>query len=237
MSETSFESAGDDSVSPNPASALFSPAPASGRETEQSSAAAPAPSAEGEIPPHRVVGELFRTYIIVEIGESLLLIDKHAAHERMNFDRMKQRSGPAVSQQLLEPQVLRLDPEERELTETFSELFRDFGFLLEPFGEEALILRAVPADLLPGDAVPALEEILEALRTGGSPDPAAARDEILHTVACKAAIKAGWKTGAPEWEHLAREVLSGRIRYCPHGRPVSVRMEKKELDRMFSRIL
>jgi DNA mismatch repair protein MutL len=96
---------------------------------------------------------------------------------------------------------------------------------------------SVPADILPSDAVPAVEEILEKLRRGKTPDPQSARDEILHTVACKAAIKAGWDTSRAELERIVQEVLSGRVRYCPHGRPVSSILTKKDLEKMFKRIV
>ena len=193
--------------------------------------------ADAAAPAHRIVGEALKTYIIVELDDKLILIDKHAAHERMNFDRLKARQQPVLAQQLLIPQTVRVSAEELGLLEEYGELFLDFGFEIEPFGEHAVILRAVPADILLEDAVPALEEILEHLRGGGSPDPNSARDELLHTVACKAAIKAGWDTGAHELEKIAVEVLSGRIKYCPHGRPVSAVITRKDLDKLFLRIV
>ena len=189
------------------------------------------------IPDHKILGEAFKTYIAVEEGDRLILIDKHAAHERMNFDRLKARSQPVPAQQLLVPRTLRLSAGDMALLEDFGELFLDFGFELEPFGEQAVILRAVPADILPDDAVPALEEILQHLHEGGTPDPLSARDEMNHTVACKAAIKAGWNTGREELEAIVREVLSGRVKYCPHGRPVAVTVSRKDLEKLFLRIV
>ena len=189
------------------------------------------------LPDHKILGEAFKTYIIVEVGEKLVLIDKHAAHERMNFDRLKAGNQPVTAQQLLMPQTLRLELGQMALLEQYGELFAEFGFELEPFGERELILRAVPSDILPEDARPAIEEILEHLGLGGTPDPQAARDELLHTVACKAAIKAGWNTGLREQQRIAEEVLSGRVKYCPHGRPVSVTVTRKDLDKLFKRIV
>ena len=189
------------------------------------------------IPDHKILGEAFKTYIAVEEGDRLILIDKHAAHERMNFDRLKARSQPVPAPQLLVPRTLRLSAGDMALLEDFGELFLDFGFELEPFGEQAVILRAVPADILPDDAVPALEEILQHLHEGGTPDPLSARDEMNHTVACKAAIKAGWNTGREELEAIVREVLSGRVKYCPHGRPVAVTVSRKDLEKLFLRIV
>ena len=91
--------------------------------------------------------------------------------------------------------------------------------------------------MAPSDAAAAVEEICEKLRRGKSVDPKAARDEILHTVACKAAIKAGWDTDRRELERVVDAVLSGRVKYCPHGRPVSVTVTRRELDKMFKRIV
>ena len=189
------------------------------------------------IPDHKILGEALKTYILVEVGEQLLLIDKHAAHERMNFDRLKAMVRQILSQTLLAPVTLRPDPGDCELLEQNGELLSELGFEIEPFGPGAYLLRAVPADILPGDGAPALEEILEKLRRGKAPDPAAARDELLHTVACKAAVKAGWDTGRQELERIVEEVLSGRVKYCPHGRPVSAVLSKKDLEKMFKRIV
>lgn len=189
------------------------------------------------VPDHRIIGEAFRTYIIVELRDQIVLIDKHAAHERMNFDRLKQQAQPMAAQELLIPRTLRLSLEDTALVEQYGELFAEFGFVLEPFGENEMILRAAPADIRMEDAIPALEEILQHLKEGGIPDPAFARDEMLHTVACKAAIKAGWITSPQELERLVTEVLTGRIKYCPHGRPVSVTVTHQELDKLFKRIV
>jgi DNA mismatch repair protein MutL len=189
------------------------------------------------VPDYRLIGEALKLYILVEVGGELLLIDKHAAHERMIFDRLKQQDRSVMAQTLLEGVTLRLDGEERELLEQNGALLNELGFELEAFGEDDYILRAVPADMEPGDARAAIEEILEKLKSGKAPDPASARDEILHTVACKAAIKAGWDTSRAEQERIVEEVLSGRVKYCPHGRPVSAVLTRKDLDKMFKRIV
>ena len=186
---------------------------------------------------HKIVGEALKTYIIVEQGDTLVFIDKHAAHERMIFDRLKQQQRPVMSQGLLCPVTLRLSGEDGELLETNGELLSQLGFELEPFGENEYILRSVPADIRPEDAKAAVEEICEKLRRGKAPNPDAARDEILHTVACKAAIKAGWDTEERELEKLVEAVLSGQVKYCPHGRPVSIALSRKDLDKQFKRIV
>ena len=189
------------------------------------------------VPDHKIVGEAFQTYIIAEVSDKMILIDKHAAHERMNFDRLKAAGQKISSQELLRPETLRVTPEAMALLEEYHTLFEEFGFVLEPFGRDELLLRTVPSDILPEDAVSAVDEILDSLAKGSTPNPEAARDELLHTVACKAAIKAGWNTSAHELEKITEEVLSGRIRYCPHGRPVSVTFTRHELDRLFKRIV
>ena len=189
------------------------------------------------IPDHKIVGEALKLYILVEVGEELLLIDKHAAHERMIFDRLKGQERSVMSQTLLESVTLHLDGEQKELLEQNGELLTDLGFEIEAFGEDDYILRAVPADMLPADARAAVEEILEKLRTGKAPEAQSARDEILHTVACKAAIKAGWDTDRQELQRIVDAVLSGQVKYCPHGRPVSVTVTRRDLDRLFKRIV
>ena len=189
------------------------------------------------LPDHKILGEALKTYILVEVGDQLLLIDKHAAHERMNFDRLKAQDRQIMSQALLAPAALRLDEGDGELLERNAALLNELGFELEPFGDEDYILRAVPADMESSDARAAVEEILEKLRGGVSPDPKDARDEILHTVACKAAIKAGWDTEPLELQRVVDAVLSGAVKYCPHGRPVSAVLTRRDLDKLFKRIV
>ena len=189
------------------------------------------------IPDHKIVGEALKTYIIVEQGESLILIDKHAAHERMIFDRLKSQDRQIMAQSLLSPVTVRPDGGDAELLEQNGELLTELGFEIEPFGQDDFIVRAVPADMDAGDVPAALEEICEKLRRGKGPDPREARDEILHTVACKAAIKAGWDNDVQELERIVQAVLSGQVKYCPHGRPVSVTLTRKELDKQFKRIV
>lgn len=185
---------------------------------------------------HKIVGEAFRTYIIVEQDNKLILIDKHAAHERIIFDRLKAQDREIAAQTLLIPAAVKLSGEDAELVEQNGTLLYELGFEIEPFGADSFVIRAVPADMESPDAAAALEEICEKLRRGKL-DAKSARDEILHTAACKAAIKAGWDTQPPELEKLVEAVLSGRVKYCPHGRPVAVTLTKNELDKMFKRIV
>lgn len=189
------------------------------------------------IPDHKIVGEALKTYIIVEQDDKLILIDKHAAHERMIFDRVKAQEREIMAQNLLIPVTIRPNGDDMDAITENAALLYELGFEIEPFGERELIVRAVPADMDAGDVPAAIEEICEKLRRGKCPDAQSARDEILHTVACKAAIKAGWNTHPKELEAVVDAVISGQVRYCPHGRPVSVTLTHKELDKQFKRIV
>lgn len=186
---------------------------------------------------HRVIGECLNTYILVEIGDELLLIDKHAAHERMIFDRLKAQGRQIMSQTLLTPVIIKPTGEDGELLEQNEALLSDLGFEIEPYGTGAYAIRALPDDMDVSDAKAAVEEICEKLRRGDIVSADSARDELLHTVACKAAIKAGRRHDIRELERIADAVIAGEVRYCPHGRPVSVRLTKNELDKFFSRIV
>ena len=142
-----------------------------------------------------------------------------------------------MAQSLLAPVTLRPDGADAELLEQNAELLRSLGFEIEPFGAAEYVVRALPADMDAAQVAPAIEEICEKLRRGRGPTAEEARDEILHTVACKAAIKAGWDNAEEELEELVGAVLSGAVKYCPHGRPVSAVLTKKELDKLFRRVV
>lgn len=193
-----------------------------------------APPAE---PPARLIGEAMHTYILVEKGETLILIDKHAAHERINFDRLRQSPADIPSQTLLEPLPFTPDASDADVLQQYGDVLAELGFTLEPFGRNDYILRGVPAQLDAADALPALEEICAQLRHGVRMDAQSVRDEVLKTVACKAAIKAGWQTEPEELLRLADAVCAGEVRYCPHGRPVAVTLTRRELDKLFKRIV
>lgn len=188
-------------------------------------------------PPFRVVGEVLSTYIIVEHGDKMTLIDKHAAHERINFDRLSAQDVQAETQSLLVPEQLRLNREDFDLVSEHMADFIDLGYELEVYGDNVLLLRGVPAGMDPGDARACMEEVCGTLRTGKNVSFQQVRQEILKTVACKAAIKAGRRSQPEELETLARAVLNGEIQYCPHGRPISITYSKTDLDKLFDRIV
>lgn len=209
-------------------------------EPEPAEQETPSPLARAvppETPPARLIGEAMHTYILVEKGDTLILIDKHAAHERINFDRLRQNPADIPSQTLLEPLPFTPDASDAEVLQQHSDTLAELGFTLEPFGRSDYILRGVPAQIDAGDALPALEEICAQLRHGAHTDAQAVRDEVLKTVACKAAIKAGWQTEPEELLRLADAVCAGEVKYCPHGRPVAVTLTRRELDKLFKRIV
>ena len=185
--------------------------------------------------PWRMVGEVLHTYIVVEQGDRVFFIDKHAAHERMNFDRMKAQGYDPMAQTLLSPALCRLPAQEQAVLLAHQELLGQFGFDVDQLGD-ALAVRQAPFDVDVGDIEATLSELAQRLLTTGDADPAAARDELLHTMACKAAIKGGWKTSDQELERVARAVMSGQVKYCPHGRPVAIELTQKELEKQFKRI-
>ncbi|MDR0905172.1 MAG: DNA mismatch repair endonuclease MutL [Oscillospiraceae bacterium] len=183
-------------------------------------------------PDFRVVGEAMRTYIIVESGETLWLIDKHAAHERVHFDRLRSESPNPMPQSLLEPIII--TPEDAETLLDSAELLTSLGFEVEDFGGGKLAVRQIPSDIEPAETESVLSEICTELGRGG--DFSARRDEILASVACKAAIKSGKNSGEQELYELAGRVMRGEVRFCPHGRPVAVDITKTFIDKNFKRI-
>ena len=201
---------------------------------ESAGAAGPGGPSQEELP-WRMVGEVLHTYIVVEQGDRVFFIDKHAAHERMNFDRMKAQGYDPMAQTLLSPALCRLPAQEQAVLLAHQELLGQFGFDVDQLGD-ALAVRQAPFDVDVGDIEATLSELAQRLLTTGDADPAAARDELLHTMACKAAIKGGWKTSDQELERVARAVMSGQVKYCPHGRPVAIELTQKELEKQFKRI-
>ena len=175
------------------------------------------------------------TYIIAEDGDDVWLIDKHAAHERINFDRMRANAEPVMRQQLLSPLTVEVPPEQYAVLLENLPLLEEFGFEAEDFGSGCLVVRGIPSDLDPGRVRETLEELSGKILTGGQADPGAARDILLHTMACKAAIKGGWTSDPAELRVLIDKVQSGEVQYCPHGRPVKVKLSRYEIEKMFKR--
>ena len=184
----------------------------------------------------RMVGELYNSYIIVEQGEEAYLIDKHAAHERILFEKLKANQEKICAQALLTPIPVRLSPQSVGELLANREMLDELGFEIDEFGENTVVLRQIPMDLDPAHAAEAIEEMAADLLNGRREKATSVRDEILHTVACKAAIKAGWKNDEAELLAVAKAVM-GRddLKHCPHGRPICITLSKKQLEKQFKR--
>ena len=199
-------------------------------ETEQQVLSMPTPS------PWRMVGELYNTYIIVEQGEEAFLIDKHAAHERILFEKLKSNQERISSQTLISPIPCHVSPDEASALLSSRNLLLELGFEAEEFGDHTILLRQVPMDLSPEDAADALISLAADLMNGRQQRRDTVRDELLHTVACKAAIKAGWHTDEKELLALVTKVMADdSLKYCPHGRPICITLSKKQLEKQFKR--
>ena len=186
--------------------------------------------------PWRMVGELYNSYILVEQGEEAFLIDKHAAHERILFEKLKANQETISSQSLISPISVRLSPAAAGELLANQDMLDSLGFSIEEFGENTLLIRQIPMDLGPEDAASTLESLAADLLNGRRAQADTVRDELLHTVACKAAIKAGWKNDEAELLAVAKAVMSREdLKYCPHGRPICVTLSKKQLEKQFKR--
>jgi len=186
--------------------------------------------------PWRIVGELYRSYIIVEQDEDAFLIDKHAAHERILFEKLKANQESISGQNLLTPIPCRLSPESIAALLNQMEMLTALGFELESFGENTVLVRQIPMDLPIEDITDVLDSLAADLLNGRQEKSSTVRDEILHTVACKAAIKAGWNTNEKELQVLVKSVMEREdLKYCPHGRPICITLTKKQLERQFKR--
>lgn len=206
------------------------PAPEPLREPE------PEPLPLPEASAFRIVGEVLNTYIIVEQDQTVLFIDKHAAHERILFESLLAQGVEVAGQLLLAPMTCVLHPEESAALTENKTLLASLGYDFDDLGDGTLLLRQVPADLDPEDAAASLSEIAEHLSGGLRDTPETLRERLLQTVACKAAIKGGWHTDPLERERLVRQVL-GRddLKYCPHGRPICITLSRRELEKQFKR--
>ena len=221
--------------SPAGAAPAQSAAPDEGSVPAPAPRPVPAPEPVPEPEPWRLAGEVLNTYIVVEQGDKVLFIDKHAAHERLNFDRMKAEGYQPMVQALLEPVVFTPPAEEGAALLAQLPLLERFGFETEDFGGGTLIVRAAPSDVAAGEIPDVLGELAGKLLTAGTADPDAARDALLHTMACKAAIKGGQKNSPGELYKVAEAVMSGAVKYCPHGRPVAIELTRQQLEKRFGR--
>lgn len=202
--------------------------------TPEQTTLTPPPASE----PLRLVGEVFKTYIITERGGELCLIDKHAAHERILFEQLAKDYGSVPSQMLLVPVQVNLTAAEKQAILQNLAMLTDAGIEVEDFGGSTVVVRAVPADV-PVDDVEDMIVELAAKLADGSRDALREKTEwVLHSIACRAAIKAGDRTNAAEMLALAQHIMDGTIPpFCPHGRPCVLKITRKELEKQFGRLL
>ena len=221
-------------ITPPAPAAVPAPAPEPEPEPAQQTIQLPDAPAREEAP-WRIAGEVLKTYIICEDGDGAVwLIDKHAAHERVRFDALKASPVPPMAQQLLTPAAVNLDGEAYSAVLDNLPLLERCGFQCEDFGGGTVLVRALPDDVPAAEAASTLEELAQKLLLQRA-DPEGLRDDLLHTIACKSAIKAGMTSDVTELAALVRRVQSGEIRYCPHGRPVAAKLTRYELEKMFKR--
>ena len=194
----------------------------------------PPPASE----PLRLVGEVFKTYIITERGSELCLIDKHAAHERILFEQLARDYGSVPSQMLLVPVQVNLTAAEKQAVLQNLDLLTDAGIEAEDFGGSTVVVRAVPADVPVDDVEDMIVELAAKLADGGRDALREKTEWVLHSIACRAAIKAGDRTNAAEMLALAQRIMDGTVPpFCPHGRPCVLKITRKELEKQFGRLV
>jgi DNA mismatch repair protein MutL len=200
-------------------------------------AVSPKRAVEPAKPSYRVIGTVLNTYILIEADDSLVMIDQHAAHERLQYEKfMAQLEAGRGSQQLLTPLILRLSAREIALIMDNVEVLRDAGYDVEPFGETDIQVRAVPFILGRADLKPAFMDTVNALNRVRSATVDLRRAEVMQ-MACKSAVKGGDPLSRDEIEALIRQMLeTGAPPTCPHGRPVMKIIPRRELEKMFKRI-
>ena len=235
------EAAAEEDAEALPAEKPASPAPAAGEtETAEASFVQPEqtvlPGADSPVP-LEYVGEAFHTYIIAQRGDELCLIDKHAAHERQLYEKLAAGYGQVPSQLLLSPLVISLSAEEKQAVMENLALLEHAGIETGDFGGNTILLRAVPCDVEQDDLEDMMVEIAAKLARG-SRDALSERTEwVLHSIACRAAVKAGDRASPQELMALAEKILSGEVPpFCPHGRPCVLKLTRKELEKQFGRI-
>ena len=183
----------------------------------------------------KVVGEIFNTYILCQNNDSLVIIDKHAAHERLLYEKLKKTKNND-NQMLLAPIGVNLSAKEKEAVMDNINLLEDNGFIIEDMGLNGVMLRAVPLNISCEDPQSLMEEIAHNLSEGNSAEFSEKQEWIMHSVACRSAIKAGDKATELELKYLVKDIIDKKIPlYCPHGRPVIISLTQKEIEKQFGR--
>ena len=188
--------------------------------------------------PLRLVGEVFKTYIITERDGEMCLIDKHAAHERILFESLSRDYGNVPAQMLLMPVQVNMSAQEKLAILQNQELLQNAGIEAEDYGGPTVVVRAVPADVPVDDVADMLLELAGHLQNGAHDALREKTEWVLHSIACRAAIKAGDKTNSEEMLVLAQKILDGTVPpFCPHGRPCVLKITRKELEKQFGRLV
>ncbi len=191
-----------------------------------------------KLPPLRIVGQIAQSYIVAESPDGMYLIDQHAAHERITYERlMAQRGAGAIeSQELLIPQVVDLPPTAQDLLIASADRLAEWGFVIEPFGR-SLRVRAIPAVLYPGDLATALLEIADHLSGRSGTTPHDWREAMLITLSCHTSVRAGQTLSFDEMRGLVMQLeRCASPRTCPHGRPTMILLTTAQIERQFGRV-
>ena len=188
----------------------------------------------------RIIGQLFDTYWLLQKNDELLVMDQHAAHEKVLYEKLLKayREQEVYKQQLMPPVVINLTLKELDFVKTYESMFEDFGFTLEEFGTDAYCLRTIPSNLFGMDAQVFFRELLDAMEEEVRKFTLDMVIDKIATMACKAAIKANQKLNIREAEELLKECEKLENPYtCPHGRPIIISISKKEIEKKFKRIV
>ncbi|WP_105203794.1 DNA mismatch repair endonuclease MutL [Neobittarella massiliensis] len=200
-------------------------------------ALAPRETEEQQEPVPTVIGEVFKTYILCQSGNSLFIIDKHAAHERILYERLRQEWGSIDRQMLLDPVSVTLSKEEVDAVVASRQLLQDAGFVAEEFGQNTVVVREIPVFLEQVGLADIFEEIASnLLTTQGQAVQASHLDWLFQSISCRGAIKGGDRSSLYELQQLIEQIYrTGIIKYCPHGRPIVIEMTRTDFERQFGR--
>ncbi len=223
----------DDPLPPAPVPAVSTEAPEREETAQPVPVEPPAARSAGEA--EKLVGEAFGTYVIVQRGDSLVFLDKHAAHERLLYEKLRAQGGRAYCQMLLEPVTVSLSKEEYSAVLDSLPVCEEAGFEIEDFGAGTVLVRSAPM-ILGGEVAESVMEIAGHLASSRTDVTTEKLDWLYHNVACRAAVKAGDPASPQELIDLVRRVEKEDVRYCPHGRPVSFVLTRKELEHQFGRL-
>lgn len=192
-----------------------------------------------QIPPYKYCGTVFSTYIIIEMGNEMYIIDQHAAHERIMYEEIKKnyyKSAEKESQIMLLPDIITLSHKEKAIVKENLELFKKAGFMIEEFGDNTIRLIGVPAICMEMDTKELFLEILDSIDTVAITAKQEKEDKFIATIACKAAVKANMALTKEEIDTLMKKLLVLPNPFtCPHGRPTAIKMEKTDIEKKFNR--